>query len=242
MRDAARAVFASRTAKTECRRPNAECRGFTLIEVVLAVAMLTLLFGLAAMNYFNWSQSRKLEEGRARVESLVRMCRSEACNLGKRIELAMDEEGAMVVRVEADPIGAPNVFVPLETTWARSAPNHLVRVVRSELLGASSWRLITRKNDGPESEAGLPLHPITFFPDATSDSAELELRQVDREDGLHVLVTINGLTSELSAQLFKPMTEEEKREAERRQNSLVDSVYASGGSSATPPPPPCPDH
>jgi len=215
--------------------------GFTLIEVVLSVALLTLLFGLAVMNYTNWSASRKLEEGRMRVETLVRLCRSESCNLGKRIELAVDEEGAIVIRVEADPIGAPNEFVPLETTWAQNAPNDLVRVVRSELLGTSSWRLIQRRDDGLRSEDDQPLNPVTFFPDASSDSAEIELRQADREDGLHVLVTVNGLTGDLTSTFFKPMTEEEKREAERKQNSSSDS-YDSGGSYTTPPPPPCPDH
>ena len=232
----------------DCRLPTAECRsprGFTLIEVILSIALLTLLFGLAVFNYFGWSKSRKLEEGRARVETLVRMCRSESCNLGKRIELAADEEGAIVIRVEADPIGAPNVFVPLEVTWAQSAPNHLVRVVRSELLGASSWRLIQRrdKDDETVSEEGFSLHPVTFFPDGSSDSAEIELRQADREGGMHVLVTVNGLTGELSTRLFKPMTEEEKRQAEQAKGYQFQTYeFQTFDSGVAPPPPPCPDH
>ena len=239
-----RFMFTRALRTPECRIPKAECRrsgGFTLIEVILSIALLTLLFGLAMMNYFSWASSRKLDEGRARVEALVRLCRAESCNLGKRIELAMNEDGMMIVRVEADPIGAPNEFVPLETAWAQNLPNDLVRVVRSELLGTSSWRLIQRKDDELRSEDDQPLNPVTFFPDASSDSAEIELRQADREDGLHVLVTINGLTGELTSQRFKPMTEEEKREAERKQDSQLDSSYDSG-SSVTPSRPPCPDH
>jgi len=215
--------------------------GFTLLEIVLCVALLVLLFSLATFNYMNWSKSRKLEEGRVRMETLVRLCRSESCNLGKRIELATDDEGAIVVRVEANPIGEPNVFVPLENSWAQNAPNDLVRVVRSELVGTSSWRLIQRKNDEQLSEDGEPLNPVTFFPDASSDSAEIELRQVDREDGLHVLITINGLTGEISSQTFRPLTEEEKRQARWDKDNSSESLKDSDNA-MPPPPPPCPDH
>ncbi|MCL2701276.1 MAG: hypothetical protein FWE88_06235 [Phycisphaerae bacterium] len=233
------------TAFSRQRRPKPSrvahhSSAFTLIEVVLTIALLTLLFSLAAFNYLGWGKSRKLEEGKSRLESLVRLCRAESCNLGKRIELAIDEEGAIVIRVEADPIGEPNVFVPLEAGWAKNPPNDLVRVVRSELLGTSSWRLIQRGGDEELGEDDQPMNPITFFPDATSDSAEIEFRQADREDGLHLLVTINGLTGELSSQIFMPLTEEEKARAQWEKDHPSASSYASG-SSAPPPPPPCPD-
>jgi len=222
----------SRRDSSECRMPNAECRirsGFTLLEILLSIALLLLLFSMAAFNALGWWQANHLEEGKMRVETLVRMCRGEACNLGKRLELAPTEDGQLAVLVEADPLGKPGQFAPLQAVWAKDLPNDLVRVVRSELIGSATWRLMEGKD---EQKTDKPMQAVTFFPDGTVDSAEIELRPT-HHDGQHALVTVNGLTNEITSKIFAPLTLEEQAHEEQAK----DSTNADTG---TPPPPPCP--
>jgi general secretion pathway protein G len=50
-----------RTHLKRCKRPSAECaRGFTLIEMVIVIAIITILLGLAVPNYIT-SQKRALD-------------------------------------------------------------------------------------------------------------------------------------------------------------------------------------
>jgi len=81
---------------------------------------------------------------------------------------------------------------------------------------------------------------VTFFPDASSDSAEIELRQTDREDGMHVLVTVNGLTGELTFQTFTPPSEEDKQRAQWEKDNPIEGLPEFTG--FAPAAPPCPDH
>jgi len=225
----------SRGGFSQCRMPNPECRlrpGFTLLELLLSIALLLLLFSMAAFNALGWWQANHLDEGKLRVETLVRMCRGEACNLGKRLELAPTADGQLAVLVEADPLGKPGQFTPLQAVWAQDLPNDLVRVVRSELIGSATWRLLERKD---EEKTDQPMQAVTFFPDGTVDSAEIELRPT-HHDGQHALVAVNGLTNEITSKIFVPLTPEEQ--ARQGQANAKDS--GTGADTGTPPPPPCP--
>jgi type II secretory pathway pseudopilin PulG len=107
------------------RLPRTATGGFSLVELLLAVALLVLLFGAVAFNFSSLQRGAELEEGARQLEALLRYARAHAANSGHKVRLSFEEDagdgllvplGNLDVTWEADPLAQPGVFITLPET------------------------------------------------------------------------------------------------------------------------------
>jgi prepilin-type N-terminal cleavage/methylation domain-containing protein len=180
-------------------------RGFTLIELLLTVVVLMLLLGAMVMNFATLQGSSQLDEGVEQFESLVRYARAYAANSGCRVRLTFEEAvgdeqaavplGNVFVTWEPDPLNKSGEFHPLAevqallNTMLQLAEVDEVRPVAAGLDGA---RLSEDAFATDEQSYGF--EPITFYPDGSSDTAEVIFSARESEDERQVAVQIIGAT------------------------------------------------
>jgi type II secretory pathway pseudopilin PulG len=73
------------------RRPSATGAGFTLVELVLTVALLLLLAGAVGYSFNSARQGTQLEEGAGQLESLFRFARAQSASTGRRVQVSFVE-------------------------------------------------------------------------------------------------------------------------------------------------------
>ncbi len=191
------------TALRACA-PARRQTGFTLLEILLALMLLGLLLGVAAINFGAFRNSRALEEGASQMETALRMGRAEAANQGRRVRIAFAEEsGAVLVLWEPEPLAEPGRFIPYDAcTWDDYLTTEGVRIERCQLVGAS----IHRPADWADGSGGTPaesaLEAITFEPDGSSDSAVIELSAIDVTDVRRAVVEIDGVTGTIISRIL----------------------------------------
>ncbi|MCX5661966.1 MAG: GspH/FimT family pseudopilin [Planctomycetota bacterium] len=169
-------------------------RGFTILEVLLALVLLLTLAGLSIVSFMSMRGSRDLEESPGMVEGIVRLARAEACNLGRRIRLTVQSDtGGLQVLWEPNPLTEPNVFVPYTaSSWAQHLTFGTATVVRCEIVDPNippPDESDPNAGDNPAVTAG-----ITFAPDGSCDSAQIELNSQDVADDRRAIVYIDGLS------------------------------------------------
>lgn len=93
-------------------------RGFTLLEILLVILLLGLLLGLAWPRLDGSRDAEQLPESARRLKALFSMCRAEAMNDARRYRLYFLQDGSVALRVQRDPIEAPEEYVELKRSWA----------------------------------------------------------------------------------------------------------------------------
>lgn len=205
--------------------------GFSLVELLLVVSLL-MLFGTAAVVSLAplW-RTAPLEEGVGRLEGLLRFARAEAAQQGRRLRLhvalpanpvptGVPESTAVEVRWEPEPLRQPGVFVQNRATAALAhGVNELVRVEAVRRLdpegsaapseipddgGAPDGPMDVVAGGEPSVDAGDPWPPITFYPDGSSDSAEILLSVADAADPRRMWVRWDGLNGTASRVVAGP--------------------------------------
>jgi prepilin-type N-terminal cleavage/methylation domain-containing protein len=188
-------------------------QGFTLIEVLLATVILLLLLGAVVFSFSSLERGARLDEGALQFEALLRFARAQALSSGRKVQVLFEEPldpgVALVldtVRVtwEPDPLGKPGVFEDLpQTKDYLERINELVRVDNLRLIGPGDLEMAA----GGAGETGLGeeevweeldfFPPIRFFPDGSSDSAEIVLASREEEDTRRVHLRLLGITGTL---------------------------------------------
>lgn len=193
--------------------------GYSLVELLLTVALLLLFSGVAVVSIQSMSNGSALTEGTVRFETLLRFARAEAAYLGRcvrvefvqehkpEISLAEEALGLSSVQLswEPDPISEPGVFRELMATrWGLEGVN--------EAVGVKAVRLTDPAMVMPPDTAGLseataepgfaevptPVPALTFNPDGSCDSAEITLASRSPEDERLVIVRLEGFTGLVS--------------------------------------------
>lgn len=167
--------------------------GLTLVELLLVVSLLLLLSGVAAMSLRNWTVVDLADEAQ-RFETAVRFTCAEAAATGKKLRMTFPVEtdvGAppVTLLIEDDPVAAPNAFTAYAGRDTASLFGDDVRVVSARLTGDSGIRVTEELS----AEADDEREPVTFYPDGSSDSAEIRLVPRGAEGGRVAVVTIDGL-------------------------------------------------
>ena len=198
--------------------PHSAGSGFTLIELLLTVVLLLLLAGAAVISFSTLLHSSELEEGVNQLEALVRFARAQASNTGKKVQLTFQElsadgvlapMGTVGVAWEPDPLGRPDQFVvlPEAALMARSI---------NELL----WIEEIRHGEGAEENPGGGMEqdqevtygfdPITFYPDGSSDTADIIISSRSPEEVRKIALKISGITGLIrrGSMIEEPMAEE----------------------------------
>lgn len=191
---------------------------FTLVELLLAVALLVLLLGAVVFNFSGFQRGAPLDEGVNQIEALIRYARAQAASSGKRLQLGFEESddntfvaanGPLRLLWEPDPIARPGLFEPL------AEAEEYVRGL-TELIRIESVRLIEGNNFEPNSDdtSGVPdesvetgsilapFPPVAFFPDGSSDSAEILVASRSEEDSRRIAVRLQGLTGTIRRKLI----------------------------------------
>ena len=159
--------------------------------VVVATAMV--------MAFGPWRETAEFDEGVGRFETLLRMARADAANTGRRVRLRFDAEiGTCRVLWEPDPLGEPGQFVDYTVaTWTAETPNELLRVVRCVVTDPIAPATSDAGGPGRQDEDD-EMQALTFQPDGSSDSAEIELAPVDEDDQRRALVELNGMDNTIT--------------------------------------------
>ena len=107
------------------RQPGA---AFTLIELILVVALVSLRLGAVAFNFGTLARGQSLEEGASQFEALLRLSRANAATSGRPVLLALlsatnaspsqDTPNSLSLAVlsQPDPLRQPDLFQTIPST------------------------------------------------------------------------------------------------------------------------------
>jgi Tfp pilus assembly protein FimT len=165
------------------RRPSATGAGFTLVELVLTVALLLLLAGAVGYSFNSARQGTQLEEGAGQLESLFRFARAQSASTGRRVQVSF---------VEAAVGGATNPAAPFPVLEAESGNG--VFTNQTTFAAAPAENGAIAAGASTESATAVVPPPIVFYPDGSSDSAELILMSLDEGDLRRLRLSLSGLT------------------------------------------------
>jgi prepilin-type N-terminal cleavage/methylation domain-containing protein len=223
-------------------------RGFTLLELLLVVALVLMLTSAMVFNFSTLLRGNQLEEGTTRLETLMRFARAQAANSGRKVQLVFSAEstntpaattGEVRATWEPDPLGQPGCFADLaEAQWHVQEINDLVQVESVKLLDASTACPATDsppedfEDESADGTSAKAMAPITFYPDGSSDSAEIIVSSRYAEEEQRMAVRLVGITGSISHQLLSADLEEtvgetalsEHSASARRENVSRDAV------------------
>jgi len=204
--------------------------GFTLVELLLALALMLLLVSAMVFSFSTLLRGRQLEEGATQMESLLRFARAQAANTGRKVQLVFEGYddpdmplGSVRLNWEPDPLGQPGSFAPLAEAASQVREiNGLVQVEEVKLRDANGEipaDYLKQTGETVENARPEPFSPIMFYPDGSSDSAEIILISGDPEDERRVSVSVAGLSGVIRHELVNPATgegpvDDQKEEAE----------------------------
>ena len=190
--------------------------GFSLVELLLTLVLILCLAAASVFTFTAVYRTANLDEGSDRFQSLIRFAQAEAATTGRKVRLefqptqlaATTEAGAELREIkvtwEADMLNAPGVFeVYTNKGWSEEIVNELVVVEKVAPLTESGNPMPT---ESISSEVD-PMDPmpvadefpsITFYPDGTSDSAEVVLASRNDEDERRLAVRLGGMLGTVS--------------------------------------------
>jgi len=197
-------------------------RGFTLLEIVLTLAIVAMLLAVMVLNLPGLARGRLLDQAAGRFETALRLARADAANRGRRLRLAFDEEsGAPAVSWEPDPLQAPGEFVDYAAvcTWRHLLQADGVWVQQCIYTGSSAYRYVADAGAAGQTVTESDLAAITFEPDGSSDSAIVHLVRVDDPEGPLARIELNGITGRVTGRVLTP---EELADLEAEQQEATD--------------------
>jgi len=175
---------------------EAELKGFTLLELVLAIVLLMLLSGAIVFSFTNLQKRTQLDEGVRRLITVVRYAKAHAATTGRPMQFqlvqgtndVLNDTGIQVLW-ESDPANKPGELTDLrETLPMVEAVNDLVKCQLPEP---------PRPDSGLESMDDTVLKRFVLHPDGSADPGRLIVTSRDGEDDRRFLFEIIGITGEL---------------------------------------------
>ena len=221
------------------RRSGNKAGGFSLVELLLTLVLLLCLAAASVFSYTALNRTASLDEGRNRMESLIRYAQAEAATTGCKVRLQFEEatpelEGESALRDirvtwEPDFLNAPGVFKAYTNkAWSEEIVNEVVGVEEVRPIGPPAPRYLTETETGTgdvssdpfsssetafEGSTEMALAPefpgITFYPDGSCDSAELILASRNSEDDRRLEVRLSGILGSVSSRVISPSAEED---------------------------------
>lgn len=174
-------------------------RAFTLLEILLVIVLVIAIFGLAWPSMDGAARAEELPESARRMKALVAMCRAEAMNEARRYRVYFAQDGSVHLRVQRDPIAAPEEFIEVSRSWAREAfLLEKVWVEAIQLLPDGLAPVIvdddvmefTQLDGAPQSVQGLERPAeLNFDPNGGCGSMRWVLRDAS---GRGMLMTLDG--------------------------------------------------
>jgi len=158
-------------------------RAFTLVEIMVVVAVMGLLVGISIPAFRSFAKKAPLEQGISDVESLCRQARAEAIVRQQSVDVLFNEaEKIVVLTTAARVINAPDPFTGLMIKTTEETQ----LIDRAFLPFMVDLQIIEPELD----EFTLDEIRIRFYPNGTSET--LELRVVG--DGEAYRLTLDPVT------------------------------------------------
>lgn len=180
---------------------------FTLIELLLAVALLSLLFGAVAFNFNALRRGKSLDEGVSQFEALLRIARAQAAATGRPVVLTLvaptnspgspTDAGplALAVLTQPDPLRQPGLYRPLPSV--QYLLGDLADLIRLQIPHRKQDQT-NQSNETDPPDLPDPLGPLlTFLPDGSCEAADFIVLSQDLEDHRRVLVHVDAVTGNL---------------------------------------------
>jgi type II secretion system protein H len=195
---------------------RAHRRGFTLLELLLVIALLAIVAAMAWPDFHSAAQQENLTESARRIRGLVAMCRAEAMSTTTRYRIKIRRDGRLRVQQQADAVKAPHLYITPKVDWAQTdvlLESVFVEGVQVMPEGPPPIRIIDDKLTFPDLKVELtpvaelerPLL-IEIEPDGTSGSARLVLRDTN---GRAMLVTLDGRLGRVTTEDWTPVAPHE---------------------------------
>ena len=196
--------------------------GFTLVELLLAVVIVLLLLGAVIFNFSGLQRGAGLDEGVTQVEGLIRFARAHAANTGFQVQLHLQSgsepspgtsNAGIRLTFEPDPVARPGILEPVldAAEYVRGIPD-LIRI-ESVRLGPEGEREKPPADptmipeSGPETLTTVGEVRVSFYPDGSSDSAEILVASRAAEDHRQIRLQLQGVTGAIRRQRVDPAPE-----------------------------------
>ena len=149
---------------------------------------------------------------------MIRFARAHASNSGQQVRITFEEDADDGLGVplqnlrllwEPDPVARPGFFVPLAEAgeYVRGLTD-LISIESVRLMAGDSFEGAAADASGaPNENAGdssmvAAFPPIGFFPDGSSDSAEIIIASRSEEDSRRIIVRLQGITGSIRRKLI----------------------------------------
>jgi type II secretory pathway pseudopilin PulG len=193
--------------------PRQSGAAFTLIELILVVALVSLLLGAVAFNFGALSRGQSLEEGASQFEALLRLSRANAAATGRPVLLALlastntapSSDAAsggspaalsLAVLSQPDPLRQPDLYRTLPST--QYLLTQLADLIRLEIPIPTAKDPSDPSDPSDLPPSSTPFTPIlTFNPDGSSDAADFILLPQDPEDRRRIHIHVDAITGTL---------------------------------------------
>ncbi len=195
-------------------------RGFTLLEALLVIALLSVLAAVVWPDFAAARRSEQLGESAGRIKALLAMSRAQAMNEARTYRVRIRTDGTLNVRVQRDALLAPHTYIKVRDTWATLEfllPDVWVAALQPLPEGPPPILIEDDEIEFPDeleedpdpiSDFDAPFD-IFFAPDGTSGSARWVLRDAD---GRGLMMTLDGRLGRVTIEPVDPL---EKGEIER---------------------------
>lgn len=162
-------------------QPARRTRAFSLVELLLSVALLLLLMSAVAFNFSSLQRGAQLDEGVTQLEALLRYAKAQAATTGKKVQVRFQESAAVAgnsnqapaisvqVLWEPDPLGQPGVFeqLPEGNHYAESV-NELITI--ENVQSGNSIQEMAGPQIPEGFQAGLDPEPVTASAGSEGDA------------------------------------------------------------------------
>lgn len=186
-------MFSQSSKERVVRRASLDRRGFSLIEMLLVIALIVALAGILLPNFSGRRETEQLRSAARQLETLITLTRNNAMLTACRHQLAVSADGRrVVVEWEKDPLEQAGVFVAIKADWAEVNIGDLsTRCVRVELSGLlrgarQRERMAIEQTDDQER-----FESIEFLPDGRCDATLIVLQG---PSGSRTALDLDGLT------------------------------------------------
>lgn len=151
--------------------PKSKHLGFSLVELMIGVAILAILAGLAMPNFQTWIRNSQIRNAAEAVQNGLQRARAEAVARNTNVAFALGADSSWTISVVSAPVP------PIES---RSANEGSKNVTRTELpVGATT---ITFNNFGV----------IAANADASATLTQVDLAAVGGTQNLRVTIGVGG--------------------------------------------------
>ena len=164
--------------QTRNSRSNA---GFTLVEIMVVVAIMGVLLGLALMNFQAVNQKEPLEQAVSDLEGLCRRARSEAIVKSRPMDLSLDSEaGQFRLSTAPHALNAPDPESGLLVATVEEA----IQMDQASLPSDVEFEIVVPEVVNDLDSTGVVT--IRFYPNGTAEP--LEAMMLMPGEGVYTLV------------------------------------------------------